>query len=556
MGSVITLKLRLEDLPDIPAISGGELGGDWGIEPSTWDVFTASDPVYTDPAALSDYEAQLLADQAASDAAASGATADYSAEQQQQLATDTAGLSAQELQSVYSSQDPIASAQWYQQFNASTANLYPNMASAIEQAGYDPNFVGLDQQTGNIYQLNQDGSQGQILAYNQNGSYVPAVPVLDAQGNATGQFMPAPAGSPTTTQSGWISAVNAALAPVASLLASPIGKLLGTAAVGALGLGAQALFAGNVAKVPAASTTIPANANALLQTGQGAALAGLTTGGGAAGLTQAVGTGLQGQGTLADLLKLQATQQLGQQTTQQPLEAGVARQAVEQLPGQMNATTNPNITGTAQLGQAENRVAGSLVPYQQNIGQGLGTSIQNVLAGQYSNPILQNQIKMARDAFNAKMYAQLGPGWETSTPGMQAKEQQDLLEQSLQFQDKQQTLASYTPLFNSTMQNSVGNQSQATGQVQQAQAQGVNQNAALSNLGKTSTNTLATGLQEVAPASAYSGIQSASQAQQQLIAGQQQANLTNTANTNTANQSLATGIGNVTGLIGAGISRL
>lgn len=434
------------------------------------------------------------------------------------------------------------------------AQMYADANNALQPV------LGTAAKQGYIAQIDQQGNRSIMQLIDANGNPIDTTGMtpaqlqqLQAQVNAPGSGIIGRQAN-EATDSGLFGSISKALGPLSSFLGTPAGRLLGALGVGGLATGLGALMTQNRARVSNAAATTP-NAGTiqqLLGTGQGAALTGLLNGG-AAGLAKTTAVGLQGTGTLADLLNLQANQGFNAQAQEQPLEQGVGMAAVGQLPGQMNATTNPNITGTATLGQQQNTLAQGQVSNQGQIMGGLAGQIKNVLNGQYSNPILENQIKLGRDAFNAKMYAQLGSGWETSTPGMQAKQQQDLLESSQRFQDQQSTLANYTPLYSGMVQGTVGNQSQATGQVQQAQNQGVTQNVALSQLGKQNPSQLTANLNTLAPPTAYAGLNSAAQSQSQLMQNQQQANLVNSANQNAANNSLAQGIGQIGGIAAAGL---
>jgi hypothetical protein len=562
MGSMVLVPagftLTLEVPDDLPLIQGAELGldpamaadefvGDLGV----WDPAMAG----VDDAAVqawTDYLNTNLGTPA--DFQDPGSiTPDMGPDANPGFATDVSQMSAGEQKifgDILSQNDgqvsPLQAAEAAKAYTAAN-NAFQAQAPALGKQGY----IGMTDQQGNVTMGQVVGPTGQPIDVT---SLTPQqLQQLQQNVNVPGSGVTFREANPTT-DAGFFSTMKDVMGPLSSFLQTPAGKLIGAMGVGGLTTGLSAAITGNTARVPNAIRTTPnaATIQSLLGAGQNAALAGLEQGG-AAGLARTASSGLQGAGTLADILKLQTEQQLGVQRQQQPIEQGVAMQALGQLPGQMNATTNPNIMGTGTLGQTATRGAQSLVPQQTEIGQGIGQQIQNVLSGNYSNPILENQIKLQKDAFRAKMYAQLGPGWETSTPGMQAQEQQDLLEHSVRFQDQQQTLGNYTNLYNQTVGQQVQTGSQATGQVQQAQAQGVGQNVGLSQLGKQDPSKLTANLNTLAPPTTYAGLQSAAQSQAQLISNQQQANLANTQSENAANQSLAQGIGQVGGIAAAGL---
>lgn len=60
-----------------------------------------------------------------------------------------------------------------------------------------------------------------------------------------------------------------------------------------------------------------------------------------------------------------------------------------------------------------------------------------------TNKFMRQQIDQQRNSFEAKMKAQLGPGWETSTAGQQAKAQFEMQAAGALEQNQQNTLNSY-----------------------------------------------------------------------------------------------------------------
>lgn len=540
------VSLTLDPEAPLPLIQGAELGGDpslWdssmaGVDTQTFQDWLDAQPQNTDLSTPADFQDPA------------SLTPDMSPPANPGFATDVSQMSPAEQkifgdilsQNANGAVSPVQAAQAAQAYTAAN-NAFQTQAPALGKQGY----IGMTDQQGNVTMGQVVGPNGQPIDVT---SLTPQqLQQLQQNANVPGSGVTFREANPQT-DAGFFSTLKSALGPLSSFLATPAGKLIGAMGVGGLTTGLAAAITGNTAKVPNAIRTTPnaATVQSLLGAGQNAALAGLQNGG-AAGLQKSTSSGLGAAGTLADTLQIQAQQGQAAQLQEQPLEQAVGMKAVGQLPGQMNATTNPNIVGTATLGQTATQGAQTLVPQQTQIGAGIGGQIQKVLSGNYSNPILENQIKMQREAFNAKMYAQLGPGWETSTPGMQAKEQQDLYETSARFQDQQSTLANYTGLYNSTVGQQVQTGTGATGQVQQAQAQGVGQNVQLSQLGKQNPSQLTANINTLAPPTTYAGLQSAAQSQSQLISNQQQANMANTAATNASNQSLATGIGQIGGIM-------
>jgi hypothetical protein len=438
-----------------------------------------------------------------------------------------------------------------QQLTPVMNNAQQQLTNAFNQPGITQGgkYVGVDSLTGNLVYANANGTPIQTVGtQNPDGTYsfTPEGSALMNQANPTD-----PNGA------GALSSINGALKAVSGLLGTPLGKLAGAGIVGALGLGAQALFGGNVTKAKPAQAPNTATINQLLATGQGQTLAGMNDAAATPGkgLEGAINQGLQGQSTLGSLANLQAQQQLKAQQQEQPVQQNIAMGALGTIPGLMNATTNPNIQGTAQVGQLANTQAQGLIPQGGSIAGGIGAQIQKVLSGDYSNPILENKMKLQQQEFQDRMSAQLGPDWQNTTTGMQQAEQQNLLEQSMRFQDQQQTIANYTPLFNQATSLQTGTGAQATGQVQAAQAQGLGQAAQISNLGQQNVGQITSSLAAVAPTTPLSGVASASQAAQQNLVNQQQAQMTNAATSNQANQSLAAGIGSVTGAIAGGLAK-
>ncbi len=488
------------------------------------------------------------------DAGAAG-TPDYSASTNQLLASDVSNLPPNIQEAYLSGQIDGATAmnlaqlstspqatQWTQDVQAAQQEGLQN----LQAAGFDPDKIGYDPSSGQFFTQAPDGSWTPI----KMDDFAPA----PMEANIPGSVLPDGTVAGAQPSQTWGQILNSAFNGLNSLLSSPGGKLLAGLGVGGASLGLAHALAGDVAKVKAPSLPNAATSSAAIGLGQGA-LVNAYNQGGQESLTDAFKSGLAGEKTLGNLLNLQASQEIGAQQTENPITAGVRTAALGQIPGQMNATTNPNIVGTGQLGQAANTAATSLVPGAGEIGGGIGQQIRNVLSGHYSNPILENNIKMKRQAFEANMYAQLGPGWQTSTPGMQAQEQQDLLEESLRFQDQQQTISNYTPLYNSIIQNQANIGTGATGQIQAAQNQGLNQNVALSQLGRTPATTLASNLNTIAPPTSLAALPAAAATTQQQGSQAFSANAANAASANQANQSLSAGIGALGGAIAGNLTK-
>lgn len=429
----------------------------------------------------------------------------------------------------------------------------------LRAAGLDPDKIGFSMD-GKSYTLGLDG-QWQELDLNapapdsaQPAGWVSTAEILRDPNNP-GLI----AAAQTQVPMSWGQVIKSAFDGVNTVLNSPAGRTLAGLGVAGATLGLSSLLTGDVQKIPQPAGSAAAAANAAIAaqaigSGQQALISAYQQGG-QADLTAAFRGGMAGERSLADLLRLQAAQEYTAQQTEQPGTTPIRQAAIGQIPGQMNATTNPNIVGTGQLGQAATGVASGLIPGAGTIGQGIGQQIQNVLSGQYSNPILENNIKRRREEFEARMYAQLGPGWQTSTPGMQAQEQQDLLEESLRFQDQQQTIANYTPLYSSIIGQQANIGQAATGQTQAAQAQGLQQNVALSQFGRTAPGSLATNLGTITPPTSLAALPAAATTVNQIGSQSFTAEQLNAAAANRADQSLASGIGSLGGAIAGGLMR-
>jgi hypothetical protein len=489
-------------------------------------------------------------------------TPDYSADQNQVLSSDPTTwppeLQAQWLMGGIDGAQAGELAVQAPVFQQQVAAAQQAGLEALQAAGISPDTVGMGP-GGELYVMGPDG-QWQPLDPNA----VPPEEQIRSTSEAVRNYQSAIAAGMTPEEAAlqagggpapqtWGQILSGAFGALNSVLSTPAGKMLAGLGIGGASIGlSQALT--DVAKVKAPALPTAATATQAIGLGQGA-LVNAYQQGGQADLTAAYRGGLAGEKSLADLLNLQAGQELAAQTGEQPLTTPIRMGALGQIPGQMNATTNPNIVGTGQVGQAANTVAGGLIPGAGEIGAGIGQQIRNVLSGNYSNPILENNIKRRREEFEAKQYAMLGPGWQTSTPGMQAQEQQDLLEEQLRFEDQQKTIASYTPLYNTIIQNQANIGQGATSQIQGAQQQGISQNVALSQFGRTPPSNLASNLGTITPPTSLAALPAAATTVSQIGSQAFDASRINAANENAANQSLASGIGSMGGAIAGGLLR-
>lgn len=433
-------------------------------------------------------------------------------------------------------------------------------------------LTGLSQQTGQGAQELQQ-AQLQIMGVFRG----PLAPLLTNTGfrqNSDGTWSAvnlttgAPADSPT------MDALKKVFKPIEDLLSTNFGKL---AAAAGIGFGSLALARGLAGNVSQIKVPPPAAPNPIFQAGQGALLDALrapgagTTNTGQQSLSNAFGFGLSGQASLADLLASQAARQNLYNAEESPLARNIRMGAYGNIPQLMGPTAGVGQM-TALGGQAGALASGIMnegtAPLADPTLAGLNEQIQNVLSGKYSNVQLEQQIKLSHDAFTAKMYAQLGPGWETSTPGMQALEQQNLMENATRQQDLKSTLASYVPLAQGQRAFDYNQpiQSQATRlgtlmPIQQSGAtfgenvrqQSLGQNVGLASMGSTSPTTLASNLSTLTPVPSLLNLPGAAAEQQQITSQNFQAAQANAANNNASNQSLASGIGSIGGVLAGGL---
>lgn len=249
---------------------------------------------------------------------------------------------------------------------------------------------------------------------------------------------------------------------------------------------------------PAASAVAPTGVGQLQMNtiAQDAATAALKNGG-AADIQRSIGGALEGQGTLGEFLADQS--HLIKQDQQD--NAGAARQIRMDAYGNLlDAMGNP-------------------VPLEDAIQAGLSDEIMNVLGGQYSNPQLEDQMQQDEQTFQQKMLNQLGPGWETSTAGIQARKAQDIKQAAIREDDKKRTVANYATLEQQRRQFNITNP-------QAYQQQNINQQKGLLGTGLSSeaADNLAKNLNTIAPIGGFINQQGADAA----AARQDNANLSTT----------------------------
>ena len=235
-------------------------------------------------------------------------------------------------------------------------------------------------------------------------------------------FLPAPPGTPPGTPPTPPPGFFAPKGTLDKLLESNVGRLGGALGVGALGLGAQQLIAGRSPTYrPPAYTPSP-----VAQAGQTALLNALQ---GPAGpdLTRAAVAGTAGQAALAE----QVAARVGR-------EAGAE---AEMAPGQRNIRM-------ASLQDIQRLMPGGVeTPIEDPVRAALRQELLAVLSGGQSgvSPATARRQGLEEQEVRARLYHQLGPDYELTTPGIQALNMMQERHNAERFGERQQTIAAYGP---------------------------------------------------------------------------------------------------------------
>lgn len=328
------------------------------------------------------------------------------------------------------------------------------------------------------------------------------------------------------------NSIKAAVAKVDNLLGSNLGKLGGVAALGGLGVGLGRLLAGGA---PTFKPPVPPPPTPQVAAGQQALLAALngTTGGlpGAGGTSsadasiaaallrnpQAVAAilgqpGLLGPGAsgAADLGSTVSYGLAGQRNVAQGLSDAAAR---ELITGAQQAPQESLLRMQA-LGMLPNLLDPSVAAVLSKDPLALASYVQayNAVTNPASNPMLEQQFAKEERELRNGLYRDLGPGYETSTPGIQALQELQQKHDALRANDARAQATTYATLTQGR-ENAAQNVRQTAVQQNTGITQGV---------GRTPLGTTGTSLNSIVPTFPLLGIDQTNtdRSTQQTIANQ------------------------------------
>ncbi len=221
---------------------------------------------------------------------------------------------------------------------------------------------------------------------------------------------------------GWQDTINA-------FLKSPLGGLLGAAGVGAAGMGLGRALAGPTPTAPTPQLAPGSPINAA------------------------------GQNIMAQLFADQAAREAGYQAAQAPGYEQIRNQAMTLIPGQLNPMT--------------------VETYNDPVRAALNAELMATLQGGAS-PLVEEELRKNWNTLQNTMYRRLGPDWELSNPGQEAKQAFDRNAAIARDESKRGLVAAYSPLEQSRGQFAY----QAP--VEKARALGSEQRAYVDTLARTS----------------------------------------------------------------------
>lgn len=338
------------------------------------------------------------------------------------------------------------------------------------------------------------------------------------------------------------------------LFSSPTARLIAGLGLGAAGIGTSALLASGGRKPPIPATgrtaeqavgkaalsralTVPSGGAALdrvlgvpgpvagpgegffdLDTGQ--IVSGPAPGSGAADLEAIVRENLAGQRALSRLLAQSASRELSIEQEQAPAERLLRTSALADVP----------------LFQAQ--------PFPEAadpIRAGLEGRLLRVLGGDFASKSLERRIKQSEAQLRARLFQQLGPAYELSTPGQQALAGFNQSAEELRQDEERREIAALTSPEESRRRFAEG-----------VRGRGFEERLTLTGLGRRPTTQLLTGFQGMVPAAPLLGIESEA-GQRAREALQFQSALSGFESEQAGRRALAQSTGN---LFGLGASRL
>lgn len=266
-------------------------------------------------------------------------------------------------------------------------DYYGGLYSAYGAGGYGSGgVVGYDPSTGKYFDTAGNAVEPQAGGPT-TGPLTPGGRVAAAQGAVPGG-QPSAGGGSGGAGGGWAGAIG-------DFLKSPLGGLFGSAAVGAAGLGAGRLLAGDMPRPPQPSLAPGSPINAA------------------------------GQNTMAGMFADQAAREAGYQAGQAPGYEAIRNQAMTLIPGQLNPVTVEN--------------------YQDPVQAALRAELMSTLQGGAS-PLAEENIRKSWDTLQNTMFRRLGPDWELSSAGQEALQSFNRNATIARDESKRGTVAAYSPL--------------------------------------------------------------------------------------------------------------
>lgn len=217
--------------------------------------------------------------------------------------------------------------------------------------------------------------------------------------------------------------------PINDFLGTNLGRIAGATGVGLLGLGAQQILAGGTPRyTPPTFTPSPGSV-----AGQRAVLNALEGGAGPA-LTEAMTAGVGGQRDIAR----QVAERVGRET--------LAEQ--EMAPGERGIRM-------ASLADIQRLMAqGAETPIVDPIEQAIREELMGVLRGGATgvSPATGRRQSLEEQEVRARLYRQLGPDYELTTPGIQTLNEMKQRHNTEQYTERQATITRLSPLEQGRMQ--------------------------------------------------------------------------------------------------------
>jgi len=178
------------------------------------------------------------------------------------------------------------------------------------------------------------------------------------------------------------------------------------------------------------------------------------------------------------------------------------------------------------------------------IEEGLRKELMRSFQGQFANPELERQLAEQERILRKSLYDQLGPGYELSTPGIQALATERARHNELREKDRRQTISAYAPLQQSRQQFSLAFP-------ETLRRTGLQESQSLMTTGRRTAPELSTTLNTLVPISPLLGIESTAAADRARANLETDLAFKNFQSQETARSNLAASISGLFGLAGS-----